>query len=151
MVYSIALRYLRDPAVAEEVAQEVFLQLYRQIDKMQGPDHVAAWLRRVTCHRAIDAVRRRKLEPKTSLEDTAEPSVPAAPGDLLLRRRLHQLMATLPEKARLVMILRYQEDLDPSEIANTLSMPVRTVKSHLQRSIALLREKMERALGAPAL
>jgi RNA polymerase sigma-70 factor (ECF subfamily) len=42
------------------------------------------------------------------------------------------------------MVLRYQEDLDPSEIAETLSMPLGTVKSHLQRSLALLREKLER-------
>jgi RNA polymerase sigma-70 factor (ECF subfamily) len=44
----------------------------------------------------------------------------------------------------MVMVLRYQEDLDPSEIAETLSMPLSTVKSHLQRSLALLREKLER-------
>jgi len=65
----------------------------------------------------------------------------------MLRERLRKLVQSLPEKARTVMILRYQEDLDPEEIARTLEMPVRTVKSHLQRSLALLREKLSRARG----
>jgi RNA polymerase sigma-70 factor (ECF subfamily) len=47
----------------------------------------------------------------------------------------------------MVVILRYQEDLTPLEIADVLEMPVATVKSHLQRSLALLREKMSRVLG----
>ena len=58
-----------------------------------------------------------------------------------------KLILSLPEKARMVMILRYQEDLDPEEIARELEMPVSTVKSHLQRSLAMFREKFGRALG----
>lgn len=148
LVYSIALRYLRNPSAAEEVAQDVFLQLHRQWEKLESPGHAAAWLRKVTCHRAIDVLRRRKFESPTSLEDTGEPVAPAVKGDPMLRRKIHSLVATLPEKARMVMILRYQEDLDPEEIASTLAMPVRTVKSHLQRSIQLLREKVGRVMQA---
>ena len=62
----------------------------------------------------------------------------------MLGAALRRLIASLPEAPRMVMILRYQEDLDPSEIAAILQMPVGTVKSHLQRSLALLREKLER-------
>jgi len=50
---------------------------------------------------------------------------------------LRKLVATLPEAPRMVMVLRYQEDLEPAEIAAALEMPVATVKSHLQRSLAL--------------
>jgi len=57
------------------------------------------------------------------------------------------LVASLPEKPRLVVILRYQEDMAVEEISNVMAMPVATVKSHLQRSLAMLREKMARALG----
>ena len=71
---------------------------------------------------------------------------PAA-GDPLLQRRLRALIASLPEKQRIVMVLRYQEDMMPEEIARTLDIPVRTVKSHLQRSLALMREKMARGSG----
>jgi RNA polymerase sigma-70 factor (ECF subfamily) len=62
----------------------------------------------------------------------------------MLGETLRRLIATLPEAPRAVIILRYQEDLDPSEIAEILSMPVGTVKSHLQRSLTLLREKLIR-------
>jgi RNA polymerase sigma-70 factor (ECF subfamily) len=79
-----------------------------------------------------------------ALESIAEPSVRPAPGDLLLGELLRKLVVSLPETQRMVVILRYQEDLDPTEIAETMGIPVGTVKSHLQRSLALLREKLER-------
>jgi RNA polymerase sigma-70 factor, ECF subfamily len=60
---------------------------------------------------------------------------------------LRRIVATLPERPRLVVTLRYQEDLDPAEIAEILDMPLNTVKSHLRRSLAILREKMSRTLG----
>jgi RNA polymerase sigma-70 factor (ECF subfamily) len=60
---------------------------------------------------------------------------------------LRRIVATLPEKPRLVVTLRYQEDLDPTEIAELLDMPLNTVKSHLRRSLVILREKVTRSLG----
>ena len=55
--------------------------------------------------------------------------------------RLEQLLATLPEPQRAALVLRYQEDLTPEEIAATLDAPLATVKSHLQRGLKLLRAK----------
>ena len=49
-----------------------------------------------------------------------------------------------PESPRMAMVLRYQEDLDPTEIAEVMGIPVGTVKSHIQRSLGLLREKLAR-------
>ncbi len=147
MVFGVALHYLHDRESAEEVAQDVFLQLYRQRDRLESPGHVTAWLRRVSCHRAIDYARSHRLEPRVSIEDIGEPASVTAPDDPMLREKLRKLILSLGEKARVVMILRYQEDLDPEEIARELEMPVRTVKSHLQRSLALLREKFGRTLG----
>jgi RNA polymerase sigma-70 factor (ECF subfamily) len=142
MVYSMACRYLRNPALAEEIAQEVFLQLYRKLPALESPDHVLHWLRWVTAHRLIDHSRQEKRRPQSPLENAPEPAVSASEGDPLLAETLRQLVAELPENARLVMILRYQEDLDPMDIAQALEMPLATVKSHLQRSLALLREKL---------
>jgi RNA polymerase sigma-70 factor (ECF subfamily) len=62
-------------------------------------------------------------------------------------KRLRQFVASLPEKPRLVVILRYQEDMLPEDIAEVLAMPLATVKSHLQRSLAMLREKVTRTIG----
>jgi RNA polymerase sigma-70 factor, ECF subfamily len=76
-----------------------------------------------------------------------ECAAPANEGDPLLSRRLRRFVASLPERPRLIVILRYQEDLAAEEISNVPAMPVATVKSHLQRSLAMLREKMARAVG----
>jgi RNA polymerase sigma-70 factor (ECF subfamily) len=75
-----------------------------------------------------------------------ELAVEASPGDPLLSRQIRQLVASLPETPRAVIVMRYQEDMTPEEIAAALSMPVATVKSHLRRTLQLLREKMARVL-----
>lgn len=144
MVYSLAWRFLHDRGLAEEVAQEVFLSLHRNLRSIESPAHAVAWLRKVTAQRAIDEGRRRSRRPGVALELVAEPPAGEAQRDPMLADTLRRLVASLPEAPRMVMILRYQEDLDPAEIAETLSMPRGTVKSHLQRSLALLREKLER-------
>lgn len=144
MVFSVALRFLRDRAAAEELAQDVFLQLFRRLDQMDSPAHAVWWLRRAICHRAIDELRKRKLRPRIPLQSVAEPRDNSAPPDIFLRQRLQELVDGLPEKARMVVVLRYQEDLDPLEIAEMLQMPVSTVKSHLHRSLALLRGRFEK-------
>jgi RNA polymerase sigma-70 factor (ECF subfamily) len=146
MVFSIALHFLADRQAAEELAQDVFLQLHANLAALKSEDHVTFWLRKVTSHRCIDYKRRRQL-PQISIEDAPEPEAPARSTDLFLARRLRQLVASLPESPRLVMILRYQEDMGAEDIAEALAMPLATVKSHLQRSLALLREKVTRAIG----
>jgi RNA polymerase sigma-70 factor, ECF subfamily len=148
MVFSVAYHFLHDRPAAEEVAQDVFLSLHRHMGDLQSPAHAGFWLRKVAVQRSLDEARRRKRRPQVSLESVAEPV--AGPrgtqgaGDPMLGAMLRRLIASLPEAPRMVMVLRYQEDLDPSEIAALLQMPLGTVKSHLQRSLVLLREKLER-------
>jgi len=149
MVFSVALRFVRDRAAAEELAQDVFLQFYQQLARIESPAHATWWLRRTVCHRSIDEVRKRKLRPRVGLESAPEPAEPSRPPDPMLRGRLLKLMELLPEKARMVVVLRYQEDLDPSEISEMLAMPVSTVKSHLHRSLALLRGRLQKQEVCP--
>jgi RNA polymerase sigma-70 factor (ECF subfamily) len=144
MVFSIGWHFLRDRTLAEEIAQEVFLSLHRHLGEMESPAHVLNWLRKVASNRALDAVRLRSRRPLVSLEDTPEPVSLASTADPMLGEALRKLVAALPERSRMVVILRYQEDLDPSEIAEMLGMPVGTVKSQLQRALALLRDKLSR-------
>jgi RNA polymerase sigma-70 factor (ECF subfamily) len=144
MVFSVALRFLRDREVAEELAQDVFLQLYQQLRRIESAAHATWWLRRAICHRSIDEMRKRKLRPRIALDSVPEPQDKFAPPDPMLRDRLRKLVGALPEKARMVVVLRYQEDLDPGEISEMLDMPVSTVKSHLHRSLAILRGKLQK-------
>jgi RNA polymerase sigma-70 factor, ECF subfamily len=147
MVFSIALHYLRDRSVAEEVAQDVFLQLHRSFNELEPGIRMTFWLRKVTSNRCIDAIRKRKLRATVALDDAPEPRSAESQPDLLLNERLRALVGALPDKPRMVMVMRYQEELMPEEIARILGMPVRTVKSHLQRSLAMLREKIGRSMG----
>jgi RNA polymerase sigma-70 factor (ECF subfamily) len=150
MVFSLAYHFLHDRGLAEEIAQEVFLSLHRNLHAIESVSHAAHWLRKVTVQRAIDEARKRQRRPQVALELVAEPAARTAARDPMLSEVLRRLIATLAEAPRMVMILRYQEDLDPSEIAELLDMPIGTVKSHLQRSLALLREKLERrGVGEP--
>jgi RNA polymerase sigma-70 factor (ECF subfamily) len=144
MVFSLAWHFLHDRALAQEVAQEVFLALHRNLAKVESVEHAQFWLRKAAARRAIDEARRRRRRPQVALEQVAEPAAEGALPDPMLDSLLRRLIAALPDAPRMVMILRYQEDLDPAAIAEVLEMPLGTVKSHLQRSLARLREKLAR-------
>jgi RNA polymerase sigma-70 factor, ECF subfamily len=149
MVFSIALRFVRDRSVAEELAQDVFLKLYRDLPRLQSPEHVKFWLRKVTSHRALDCVRAANRRPELVLDEVPEPTVAARQNDPLMERSLRKLVSSLPDQARAVIVLRYQEEMEPQEIAEVLGIPAATVKSRLRRSLALLRGKVERLVGEP--
>jgi RNA polymerase sigma-70 factor (ECF subfamily) len=142
----MALHFLRDPSAAEEVAQDVFLRLHRHLERIGSGEGVVFWLRRVTSNRCIDYARQRRFR-LLSLDSTQEPAVEPHSRDPLLSRRLRQLVTSLPSKSRMVVILRYQEDLMPEEIARVLDTPVASVKSQLHRALKMLREKMIRVVG----
>lgn len=144
MVFGLAWNALGEAALAEEVAQEVFLRLYRRLATIDSEEHLVRWLRRVTSQRVVDAVRRR--HPNVPLEHLPEP-VQASPQEEpvvgpLLGRRLRRLIGALPADQRVALLLRYQEELAPREIAATLDVPVNTVKSRLQRALATLRRQL---------
>ena len=144
MVFSLAWRMTGDRGLAEEIAQDVFLELDRNLGKIETPMHALFWLRRVAMNRSADALRRRHVRGMdlwvaieechgAKAEDRGSP----------LGARLEHLLTTLPEPQRAALVLRYQEDLTPEEIAATLEAPLATVKSNLQRGLKLLRAKAE--------
>ncbi|HET7099703.1 MAG TPA: sigma-70 family RNA polymerase sigma factor [Terriglobia bacterium] len=147
MVYSLALHFLRSPSMAEDLAQDVFLELYRNVGRIQSGEHLRFWLRKVTCHRSIDRVRRREPNGVLSLDDVPEPAVAAQSRDPLLEARLWKLVATLPDKPRMAVILRYQEEMELREIAEVMEIPINTVKSSIERALELLRTKLARSMG----
>jgi RNA polymerase sigma-70 factor (ECF subfamily) len=139
-VFSLALRLTGRRDDAEELAQDAFLQLHGNLARIDSPAHLRHWLYRTVTHRTIDHLRRRARQPLYVPGDSAsEPAADVEDADPLLRRRLLQLILQLPEMARAVIVLRFQEDLDPVDIARSLDMPINTVKSHLRRSLDWLR------------
>lgn len=142
MVFSLALRMTGDRGLAEEIAQDVLLEMDGNLDRLASPEHARAWLRSVTMSRSTDALRRRRVR-HTDLwvELDEQHGILAEDRTSPLGTRIEQLLATLPESQRAALILRYEEDMLPEEIAATLQAPVATVKSHLQRGLKLLRAK----------
>ena len=144
MVYGIASSFFHNDAIAEDVAQDVFLNLYRHRDTVQIGAHCVSWLRRSTIHRCIDVLRRASFRQEIQVENLPEIPANIAEADPLLHEHLRRLVASLPESPRAVFVLRFGEDMDVEDISKTLQMPVRTVWSHLQRGTALIRAKSER-------
>ena len=147
MVFSIAFNFLRDQSLAEELAQDVFLQLYKNLERLESHHHAKNWLRRATSHRCIDFTRKRGLAKEVNLDSVPEPSSKWPEPDPFLREKLRTLVASLPEKKRVLVILRFQEEMELEEIAKVLKIPARTVRTQLWRTLALLREKAAHLLG----
>ena len=145
MVFSIALRIVGDRGMAEEVAQDVFVELYEALGRVESEDHVRFWLRRVAAHRSVDCLRRRSLRPECMAEEWTEEHGHYKDGSSARQdavgMRLEQMLFSLPEGLRVPILLRYQEDMSPDEIARALEQPLATVKSNLQRGLELLRRK----------
>ena len=144
MVYSLCWHFFRNRGLAEEIAQDVFLQLFRNLDSIESPQHLEAWLRRTASNRCIDHYRKRGRQGEVPLDGLAEPAAPARTADPMMIGMVRKLVASLPDVQRMVVVLRYQEDLDATEIAAALGMPIQTVWSHLRRAIAMLQEKAGR-------
>lgn len=143
MVFSIAWNFFGDRSKAEEIAQEVFLGLYRHLDSLESDSHVTFWLRQVTTRKCIDVTRRNRMK-AVSLEDAGEIRAHERDLDPLRDQTLRRSIAELPEMQRAIVTLRYQEDLGPTEICEIVGLPVNTVKSHLHRALQSLRRKLEK-------
>jgi RNA polymerase sigma-70 factor (ECF subfamily) len=142
MVFSLALRMTGDRGLAEEIAQDVFLELDRHLNKIESPLHALLWLRRVAMSRSSDALRRRRvrrIDQWVEIDEIHGAQAEERPSPLA--DRVERLLATVPEPQRAALVLRYQEDLTPEEIAAALGAPLATVKSHLHRGLKLLRAK----------
>lgn len=141
-VFSIGLRMLNRRDAAEDLAQDVFLQLYRRLGDIESLEHLGFWLRRVASNLAIDWLRRLPYTNTQPLDDEVQVPAQETSQDPLMDRQLARLLNDLSPPARAVMLLRYQEDHDLAEIAAMLDMPVNTVKSHIKRSLTALRARM---------
>jgi RNA polymerase sigma-70 factor, ECF subfamily len=146
-VFSIAYRFTGSRPDAEELLQDVFLQLHGALNEIRDDDHLRKWLLRAVSHRCIDRLRhdgrRPTLVPIETMPPLLEPTTAERASDPLASKRLRELLLDLAPHARAVVLLRFQEDLDLSEIATLLAIPLSTVKSHLSRSLERMRAQLE--------
>jgi RNA polymerase sigma-70 factor (ECF subfamily) len=142
-VYSVAWRLLNRADLAEDIAQDTFLQLYRHLDRIVSGTHLRFWLLRVATHFSLAQLRRVQPIAVAELPEIVDERDGPEASDPALMRRLQAAVATLPPVPRVVMLLRYQEDLDLAEIADVLEIPINTVKSHLRRSLHAMRAQLQ--------
>ncbi len=125
------------------LAQDVFLQLHGVLAQIEDDAHLKHWLLRTVSHRCIDRLRSEGRQPRlVPMEALPEIEAPEARQDPARRRATAQLLLELAPDARAVLLLRFQEDLDPAQIATVLAMSVNTVKSHVRRSLDWLRAQL---------
>jgi len=141
-VFSLALRMLNNRSSAEDLAQDVFVELYGKLQAITSVDHLKFWLRKVVTHRAIDRVRRSSVVDWCELNEQHDVPSDSDDGDPIWQRQVGRMIGELSQDARAVVLLRYQEDLEPTDIASLLDMSINTVKSHLKRSLATLRRRL---------
>jgi RNA polymerase sigma-70 factor (ECF subfamily) len=144
-VYSVALRVLRDTGQAEDILQEVFLQLWRKPAAfVQNRGSLGAWLVVIARNRAIDVLRRRK--PSDSVEDvilTSPINVADEAERNIAMQRVRGVIANLPEEQRRTLDLAYFEGLSHSEIASRTGDPLGTVKTRIRQALITLRKALE--------
>ena len=123
-------------SLAEDLAQEVFLTAWRKLRQLKEPDKFAGWLKRIAITTWLQHQRRGEV-PTGPLPEEELQAVNSRPG---LAHDLDRALATLPAEQRLCVVLSYQEGHSHAEITQLTEMPLGTVKSHITRGSAALRE-----------
>jgi len=146
-LYTIAIRLLRDPRDAEEVAQDALVRAYRAIASYD-PDRVRAlalrgWLATIVVNLARNRSRRRPAPTSALPEDRAEPDAASLPHEASVVAASHrawaELLAGLPYRYRLPVVLRHVDGLSFAEMSEVLKRPEGTLKAQVHRGLALLR------------
>jgi RNA polymerase sigma-70 factor (ECF subfamily) len=145
IVYAIALRVLGDTGAAEDILQEVFLQLWRNpsaFDSARGT--LAAWLAVITRNRAIDALRKRK--PETDIEDVIISVAPDLASDADRTRvaaKIRGVLSSMSPPQRRALEMAYFEGLSHSEIADKTGEPLGTIKTRIRAGLLALRKAFQ--------
>ncbi len=147
--YGLALRVLRDPALAEDAVQEAFLALWRSAARfVPEKSKASTWILTLVHRRAVDAVRREQRRRADTLEHAPEPAVDGVDEDAWLRlqrERVQTALRSLPDAQREALELAYYGGFSQSELAERLGEPLGTIKSRMFAGLARLRE----LLGEP--
>jgi len=143
MVYRLAMTRVRNPHDAQDIVQQVFLKLVKNVDRLESEEHVKAWLIKVTVNEGKSLFSSAWKRHHASLDDSGiADSLAVAPQEIKETNDLLKVVFRLPEKYRVVIHLFYYYDLSTEEIAKYLGRPNHTVRSQLSRA----REKMRKDL-----
>ena len=155
-VYSALLRIVRRSEDAEDLTQETFIRVHRALDRYDPERPFTAWLYTIATRLAIDHLRRRRVptvsltwsDPDSSESYELDVADPGPGPDTIVshreeERRSRDLIASLPEHYRVVVVLRHQFEQSYEEIAEALGLPLGTVKARVHRARALLKDRLQ--------
>ena len=157
-IVNYAMAIVRDPAEAEDVAQETFIRAYRSLARFRGDSSFKTWLYTIATNAARTGLERRGRRSRVedgSLDDDAGPlaaaDVPAGDADaetaLVRREAIDRALAALPPDLRVAVVLRDVEGLDYKEIAAATGAPIGTVESRIFRARRRLRPLLQPLMG----
>ena len=152
-VYTVALYFFGgDEATAADVTQQVFLKLFTRINQFQGESEFTTWLYRLTTNACVDEQRkRRRVRQFDEGEELRRPSEGRTQEERLagaeVRRSVERAVAALKPKLRVVMLLKYFEEMSYEEIAGVLGLSKGTVASRLNRGHKALARKLGHLRG----
>lgn len=154
-IFNITVRFTNGHCDSQDLAQEIFLLVYRNLASFRGQSSFSTWLYRLSVNRCLDWCRKNKqnqthvLHPicKKEFREDFISQIPTeldTPEKILLKkeqdRNLHQAIALLPEKYKAVVIMYHFQELSYKEMGDILHLPVRTVETHLYRAKQRLKE-----------
>ncbi len=155
-VFNICLRMLRSREEAEDLAQEAFMKVFGMLERYNPAYAFSSWLFKITSNLCIDTIRKRRIDTLPMDQPVQSESGEYArqyesPGDDPERvfakgekmKQLWDAIENLPPHYRVMILLRHQEDLSYEEIAETLDVPLGTVKARIHRAREMLKSRLE--------
>ncbi len=155
-VFGLIYNVIKNENEIEDVAQEVFMKVYKNIDKFKGNSSLYTWIYRITANLCLDYIKKKKeviyIDEKLQLDDGEVdfqiPSNEKLQDELYeekeLKEKLQKSIAKLPEKQQMMIILRDIKGFSYEEISEILEMKLGTVKSQINRARLKLKELLEK-------
>lgn len=150
-LYGTILRMTRNPHDAQDLVQEAFIKVYQQLGKYNQTGSFSSWLYRVAINHCMDEFRKKRYQIKQGEIDEGKVANHNHPEIIFLKkeknRQLERLIATLPEDERMIILLRYSNELSYNEISELMDTPLSTVRNKLHRAKKKMRNTVKREGG----
>ncbi len=151
LVYSIALRFLNDPYLAEDITQEVFFKAYRKLILYDSNMKFSAWIGRITHNTCIDSIRKTRNYKIVDSEDTVIEDYDEPTDELVIKKErkewIEEQIRKLEPGYKTPLLLFHQGGLSYEEIARSMNVPLSIVKNRIYRARKMLKERMTEYYG----